>query len=632
MRVSEEKLRRVFESVTDGIVLTDMNGNIIDLNERVLQLGRYSLKRDLLGRSTFESIAPYDRERAFGRMAQLAQEGIVGTGEFNLVRADGSEYPAEISANVFKDAAGVPVGFIAIIRDITRRRRAEQVLRDSELKYRELAESISDIFFAFDEELRYTYWNKASEKLTGIPAEAALGKHLYDIFPKDKQTKMAEEVYRNVLRNKEHQYFLSDFKFGKDKFIFAIDAYPSEGGISVFVKDVTENVKASEALRESEQRYRALIDLGGEIGEAIIMLQDTDRGTAVQTFFSDMWPHITGYSEYELLGMSFIDLIHPKHRRASLDRHQRKMNGEIMPGLFEMSIIRKDGTEIPVELTSAYTTYQGQRANVAFVRDITQRKQAEEREKQLQQELALSSRLASIGELAAGVAHELNNPLTAVLGFSERLLRKNTDETTTENLKMIHNEAKRAASVIENLLTFARRREPKKELFDINEIVRKAMELRAYELKTSNIKLVDELAANLHKVVVDFQQMEQVFLNIILNAEQAMTETKVGSKLTVKTEKRKNCIRVSFTDDGPGIPDEDLDKLFNPFFTTRAEWGGTGLGLSVCHGIILEHGGKIYARSRPEKGTTFYIEVPLRTRRPEESTVIEKEPVIKGQE
>ena len=490
------------------------------------------------------------------------------------------------------------------------------------MKYRELAESISDIFFAFDENLRYTYWNQASERLTGIAAKDALGKHLYDIFPKDQQTKMAEEIYLKVLRTKEHQYFLNEYKFDSDKYIFAIDAYPSAGGISVFAKDVTENFKASEALRESEQRYRALINLGGEIGEAIIMLQDTDKGAAIQTFFSDMWPIITGYSEQELSGMSFLDIVHPGHRQASLDRHRRKMNGETMPGLFEMLIIRKDGTEIPVELTSAYTTYQGRRANVAFIRDITERKQAEEREKHLQQELA------SIGELAAGVAHELNNPLTGVLGFSERLLRKSTDENTRETLETIHDEAKRAASVIENLLTFARRREPRKELSDVNEIVWKAIELRAYEFKTSNIKLVDTLAPELPKVIVDFQQMEQVFLNIILNAEQAMTEKKKGGELNIKTEKRKNCIRVSFADDGPGIPADNLDKLFNPFFTTRTELGGTGLGLSVCHGIVLEHGGKIYARSKPDKGTTFFIEIPLQTKGTEDSIAAEKEPAV----
>jgi signal transduction histidine kinase len=291
------------------------------------------------------------------------------------------------------------------------------------------------------------------------------------------------------------------------------------------------------------------------------------------------------------------------------------MNGEDIPGYFEMIIIKKDGTEVPIELTSAYTQYEGERANVAFIRDITERKQAEDRERQLQEELALSSRLASIGELAAGVAHELNNPLTAVIGYSERLLRNNYDRNTISSLEKINSEALRVSKVIDNLITFARRREPKREYSDINTIVRTALELRAYELKTSNIEVEVELAEDLPEVIADFHQIEQVFLNIILNAEQAMTETQNGGKLIIRTKRLKNSIRISFTDNGPGIPEENIDKIFDPFFTTRGNKDGTGLGLSICHGIVQEHDGKICARSKPGKGTTFNIEIPLKTRK-----------------
>jgi len=341
------------------------------------------------------------------------------------------------------------------------------------------------------------------------------------------------------------------------------------------------------------------------------MLQDTEQGNAIHTFVSNEWPHITGYSRKELLGMSFLDLLTPKYHEASLKRHKRKMSGEIIPGLFEMSIVTKDGTEVPIEVTSAYTTYKEARANVAFIRDITERKQAEEREKELQQQLYLSSRLASVGELAAGVAHEISNPLTGILGFSERLMRKSTDEEVSRDLEIIHNEAQRVAKVVGNLLTFARRREPKKEYLDINDILQQALELRAYELKTSDIEVVTSLAPSLPRTMADFHQIQEVFLNIIFNAEQAMSEANCGGKLSVKTQRTGDYIRISFADDGPGIPAEHLDKVFDPFFTTRGEKGGTGLGLSLCHGIVAEHGGKIYAKSKPGKGTTFFVELPL---------------------
>jgi signal transduction histidine kinase len=257
------------------------------------------------------------------------------------------------------------------------------------------------------------------------------------------------------------------------------------------------------------------------------------------------------------------------------------------------------------------TNLENARLYAASQQEVTERKRAEKEERRLQQELHLSSRLASIGELAAGVAHEINNPLTGILGFSQRLLRKSTDGEVSRDLEIIHNEAQRAAKVVQNLLTFAHRREPKKEYSDVNDIVKSALELRAYELKTSNIEVVTALAPNLPQVMLDFHQIQEVFLNIILNAEQVMTEVHSGGKLTIRTQQIKDCVRISFTDDGPGILAEHLDKIFDPFFTTREERGGTGLGLSVCHGIVTEHGGRIYAESKPGKGATFFVELPV---------------------
>ena len=243
--------------------------------------------------------------------------------------------------------------------------------------------------------------------------------------------------------------------------------------------------------------------------------------------------------------------------------------------------------------------------------DITERKQAEEKEKQLQQELYLAQRLASVGELAAGVAHEVNNPLTGILGFSQRLMRKSSDKALSHDLEIIHSEARRAAEVVQNLLTFARRHQPKKEYSNINDIVKKTLELRTYAVQTGNVEVVTALAPNLPQIMVDFHQMQEVFLNIVLNAEQAMSEAHGRGKLIVKTRRIKDYVRISFADDGPGISSQNLGKVFDPFFTTREGKGGTGLGLSACHGIVTEHGGRIYVRSKPGKGATFFIELPL---------------------
>jgi len=266
---------------------------------------------------------------------------------------------------------------------------------------------------------------------------------------------------------------------------------------------------------------------------------------------------------------------------------------------------------------------------IEVLRDVTERKQAEEKEKRLQQQLYLSSRLASIGELAAGVAHEINNPLTGILGFSQRLLRKSTDKEVSQDLARIHNEALRAAKVVRNLLTFARRPEPKKQYCDINDILQKALELRAYELKTGNIEVVTDLVRSLPKIMVDFHQIQQVFLNIIMNAEQAMTETYRGGKLSIRTQQMKGHITISFTDDGPGIPAGKLSKVFDLFFTMREKTTGTGLGLSICHGIVTSHGGKIYAKSEVGKGATFFVELPIMAEAADRNKVV-KEGAIRG--
>jgi len=367
-----------------------------------------------------------------------------------------------------------------------------------------------------------------------------------------------------------------------------------------------EHKQAEEALRESEEKYKTLVE------DAPIGIYFSDFGGTF-LYGNKKAEEIVGYKRQELLGKSFLKvrLLDPKGIGKSIKLLALNKLGNAT-GPDEFVLNRKDGSKSIVEICTRITTVGGRKVVLGMVEDITERKLAEEREKELHQELYLTSRLAAVGELAAGVAHEINNPLTGVLGFSERLLRKSTDETVKQGLETIHHEAQRAARVVQNLLTFARRRGPAKEHSDISDILQRALELRGYELQTSNIEVVIDLAPSLPGVMVDPHQIQEVFLNIILNAEQVMTEANGGGKLTIKTRQMKDCVRTSFIDDGPGIPAEDFDKVFAPFFTTRRERSGTGLGLSVCHGIVTEHGGRIYAKSKAGKGATFFVELPCR--------------------
>ncbi|MBA7635115.1 Sporulation kinase E [subsurface metagenome] len=335
------------------------------------------------------------------------------------------------------------------------------------------------------------------------------------------------------------------------------------------------------------------------------MLQDDERGAGMHVYASDEWSRITGYSKEALYNMSMADLIHESDREKALERHERRILGEVLPGLYEITIVRKDGTEVPVEVTYAYSSYKGKPANVGYIRDISERKKMEE-------QLIVTDRLASIGELASGIAHELNNPLTGIIGFSELLLNKDIPEDVREDLQVINREAKRTSQVVKNLLTFARKHETTKQLVDINQAIKSVLDLRAYEQKVHNIAIVTNFDPELPEITADIFRLQQVFVNIIINAEYFMVQSHGRGTITITTKVKGNTILASFADDGPGIKKEHLRHLFDPFFTTKEVGKGTGLGLSICHGIVTEHGGQIHAESEPGKGATFIVELPIK--------------------
>jgi two-component system NtrC family sensor kinase len=260
-------------------------------------------------------------------------------------------------------------------------------------------------------------------------------------------------------------------------------------------------------------------------------------------------------------------------------------------------------------------------------------------EKLLQQQLIQSEKLSAIGELISGIAHELNNPLTGVMGYSQLLqLRKDLDDRAKENLLKINNLALRCQKIVQNLLSFARKQKPERTLSDVNDILEKTVELRGYELQVNNIEISRDLDRTLPKTIADAHQLQQVFLNIITNAEQAMLEAHGKGCLTIRTraDTQNARIIVELGDDGPGIPEVHLTRIFDPFFTTKDVGKGTGLGLSLSYGMIKEHGGNIYARSRLGEGSTFVIELPIIAQVQVESTpdlmpqALQFENVIRG--
>jgi signal transduction histidine kinase len=233
--------------------------------------------------------------------------------------------------------------------------------------------------------------------------------------------------------------------------------------------------------------------------------------------------------------------------------------------------------------------------------------------KTTQAQLIQSEKLSGVGEFVAGVAHELNNPLTSVMGFSELLVQLPGHPQQNRYLGLIHKSAQRCQKIVQSLLSFARRHPPERKPSNVNALIEGAVDFMQYQLRTSNIQIVTQLDPNLPCAMLDGHQLEQVFLSIINNARQAIEAKGNKGRVLITTECVSTRMRIVFQDDGPGIPEEHLPKLFDPFFTTKEIGKGTGLGLSLCYGVVTEHGGTIQVRSKVGEGAAFVIELPLIT-------------------
>jgi signal transduction histidine kinase len=241
---------------------------------------------------------------------------------------------------------------------------------------------------------------------------------------------------------------------------------------------------------------------------------------------------------------------------------------------------------------------------IISVRDITI-------ERKLEQQVVQSERLAAMGAMIGGVAHELNNPLTSILGVSELLQDTETNETTRKQLAMLQQQARRAAEIVQNLTYFSRPPAPGKSKINLAEVVERTLNLHAYSLRKNNITVDFLKDAGVPYALGDPHQLMQVFLNLILNAEHAIRDARDRGTLRIRLGKQDNTVWVSFHDDGPGIPKENLSSIFDPFYTTKRPGRGTGLGLSICKSVMKEHNGSVEAANSPDGGAVFTVTLPV---------------------
>lgn len=365
-----------------------------------------------------------------------------------------------------------------------------------------------------------------------------------------------------------------------------------------------ENARLYEQMRLSEQRYKGLF------ANAYDLIFTLDRALAISSI-NQVGQQLTGYATDELLGKPLANLCAPLSWRTAEPQLRALLGGQVVEP-FELELLRRDGEPVYLELSAQVIQNGiGVKGIHCIARDLTVRRRLEE-------QLIQSEKLSAIGQLVAGVAHELNNPLTSVSGYAQLLLRdQRLSDDSRQDIEQIHAQSERAARIVQNLLIFAREHKPERSMASVNEALRSALALQNYQLKVDNIGVVLELDPALPATLADSHQLQQVFLNLITNARYAMTEKGGRGTLTLRTTQQSGehgpFIRVEIADSGIGIPERDLQKIFNPFFTTKPVGQGTGLGLSICFGIVKEHDGQIWAESQLGVGTRVFVELPVRS-------------------
>jgi two-component system NtrC family sensor kinase len=363
------------------------------------------------------------------------------------------------------------------------------------------------------------------------------------------------------------------------------------------MKDITDR-------RVAERRYRRERDFNKNIlnnTQSMILVLDT----AGLVSYANRRCFEAGYREQDLLGRPLVELIPPARRPLLAEALERTLQGAALDNL-EIPLFRGSGTPGQFSISlSPMRDEQGEINSVVVVMtDITDAAS-------LQAKLMHTEKMAALGQLVSGVAHEVNNPLAAIVGFTDLLLENPAvPDDAKEELQVILQEAQRTRVIVQNLLSFARQMPPQREPAQINSILRQTMKLRAYDLENHGVELTEKYAVELPMVIGDPHQLQQVFLNILNNAYDAVQEIRRTGRIEVQTLYRSDKIEIMFRDNGPGI--SQIDRIFDPFFTTKEVGKGTGLGLSICYGIIQAHRGEIIAKNNPDgDGSTFIVRLPI---------------------
>lgn len=598
---SQQGYRDLIDTFEDLLFSFTLDGKILTVNRSFADLLNLSFA-DVVGRSLDEFFEFPDSafrkkvQELLPRFLELRRwTGVVRA----KVKQRGSTYYFDCFLHaIVRD--GVVQGVSGIARDVTRE-------RENETRFTELFQTLREGVYLASADDRITEANPALAQMLGFSDKEGLINIELASFYQNAANRAEERAKLDelgFLRTRE--VTLKHRQDGREVVALHTTAVihdPSGKFVryqGTFV-DVTEQREIERSLHREQEFARRLMDSFPDLVVAL----DTE---ARYTFASPQILDALGYRPEDLIGQKLGERTDPHDRVAMLEMFDDLISGRRSNGQIEYRTLHKNGTWRSFRASARPLHDETGRTTgiIASARDITD-------QQRLQQQLIQSERLAAMGQMIAGVAHELNNPLTAILGVTELMRDQTVDETSRRHLDLAHRQARRAAHIVQDLLVFSRPAMPRNTLLHLSDLLQRTLQLHEYSLRSNQIH-VDLIARpDLPTVLGDSNQLTQVFLNLIVNAEQAIREIREQGTLRIRLGVVGDHVLITFQDDGVGIRRETLPRIFDPFFTTKRPGRGTGLGLSICMAIIREHNGDISAQPLPDGGSVFTVSLPVCT-------------------
>lgn len=607
---SEARYRSVVEAQTEFVMRMSPDGYISVVNEAY---ARYvgMTREQLLDPNwcDFDQLPPDERERFVAHLARLTPENPVATIELRNDDNGGDPVWCVWTDRGIFDEEGKLVEVQSVGRDVTERVLAERARQETERLRETALEAALDGYVSIDHEGRIIELNAAAEAIFGYARADAVGQPIAELMVPASHREAHRAGFARHLADGSARMLGRRVEVPAqraDGSVFPIEiviqrAMRGEHPIFIaYLRDLTEQKRAAAALAESEAQFRAIaegvplpivissierphVHFVNERARSTLGLEAGDTGTVAIAAWQDPAQRIE--LARLLLRDGVVDAF-PARMKAA--------DGRVFEALISARRVEHDGTP----------------AVLAAVTDITRQKQAEAELARHREALHQTEKLSALGSLLAGVAHELNNPLSVVIGYSSMLKEMAPDAPTIMRAEKIHAAAERCSRIVRTFLAMARKKPPTREAVDINETVRAALEIAGYGLRSAGVEVRTELAPDLPPVWGDGDQLHQVLTNLVVNAQQALLLVPAPRRLTIVTAETDGAVEILVADNGPGMDEAVKARIFEPFYTTKPAGVGTGVGLSVCDAIVGAHEGRIAVDSTPGSGARFTVTLP----------------------